>query len=118
MNATVPIPKDEQLRALAGGLPEVYRLIERHTAAPISTDFRLFITVTKPDLIEYFRLHPGVSERHVMTAETPASMHDLPCLIKKGSQWVVGWTEHGRIADARTFDDLEEAAANYLMAYW
>lgn len=116
MTASVQIPKEEQLPALAGGLLEVYRLIERYTGGPISTDSREFITVTKPELIEYLRLNPELSESHVMSEDSSATMHDRPCLFKKGSQWVVCWTEHGRKTDERTYDSLEEAAADYLMA--
>ena len=118
MSSYQEISRDEQLRALAGGLIEVYKLIERHIGAPISTDFRQFITITRPELIAYLRRHPSVAERHVQSEASVISMHDLPCLIKKGSHWVVGWMEHGRIADPQTFDSVEEAAANYLMAYW
>jgi hypothetical protein len=112
------IPKDEQLRAMANGLIEVYKLIERLTGNPITTDFRQFITITRPELIAYFRQHPGIAERHVQSEASIASMHDLPCLIKKGSHWVVCWMEHGRIANPQEFGSVEEAAANYLMAYW
>jgi hypothetical protein len=118
MTTPVKIPDEEQLRALTGGLVEVYKLIERHTGAPVTTDFRKFITVTKPELTAYLRRHPGVAERFVMSEETVRVLHDLPCLVAKGSQWLVCWTEHGRKADEQTFANLEEAAANYLMAYW
>ena len=114
----IQIPKDDQLRALGAGLVAVYKLIESYTGAPILTDSRKFITVTEPELIAYLRQNPGISERHVMPEASLASMHDLPALYEKGAQWAVCWTEHGRKANERTYQSLEEAAASYLMAYW
>ena len=118
MSVRIQIPKNEQLRALAAGLVDFYQLIESHTGGPVLTDFRKFLTVTKPELIEYLRQHPGMSERHVMPDSSLASMHDLPALYETGARWAVCWTDHGRKTDEQTYDNLEEAAADYLMAYW
>ena len=118
MSVPIEIPNDEQLRALAGGLVEVYTLIERYTGSSVSTDFRKFITVTKPELIAYLRQNPGIAEKHVMPGASLAIMHDLPALYEKGAQWAVSWMDHGRETNEQTYASLEEAAANYLMAYW
>jgi hypothetical protein len=118
MNVFQTIPKEDQLRALAEGLPGVYRLIEQFTGGSVMNDFRPFITVSKAELIAYLRLNPGYVKQHVHTADAVRSAHDFPVLIEEDGRWIVCWMEHGKRVDAAFYDDPVEATANYLMAYW
>ena len=112
------ISKDEQLRALADGLPGVYKLIERITGSPVNSDFRDFISVTKQELKQYLSDHPELAGKHVQSSEDVAGAHDVPVLIAEGGKWIVCWMDHGERTNEKTYGNLAEAAANYLMAYW
>ena len=112
------IPKEEQILALAEGITSVYALIERYTGRPIKSDCRHFITVSKVDLINFLTKHLEYAYKHIKTSDEAERMHDLPVLLSQNGQWIVCWMAHGRRTDAITYNNLPEAAANYLMAYW
>jgi hypothetical protein len=118
MNSTVNIPKNEQLMALASGLPALYQLIEKYTGGPIRTDFRQFVTVSKTELAEYLRSNPSLAEKQVMPEKKVLHLHDHPVLLHENEKWLVCWIEHGTKTNKVYFNDLAEAAANLLMAYW
>ncbi len=112
------IPKDEQLEALANGLQPFYQLIEKYTGEPIQTDFRQFATVTKTELTEYLRKNEALAEKHVMSEEEALRLHDHPVLLVNDDKWMVCWMDHGTKTNIVYYDNLPEAAANFLMAYW
>jgi hypothetical protein len=112
------IPKNEQLQALANGLPAFYRLIEKHTGQPVKDDFRRFASVSKNELATYLSTMPNLAEKHVMSENDTLLLNDHPILITQGDKWVVCWIHQGRKTDEVTFDDLSRAAAHFLMAYW
>lgn len=118
MNQKIEIPKPEQLEALAHGLQFFYRVIEKHTGGPIRTDFRQFATVTKSELAEYLKSHPLLAKKHVMSEEEALRLDDHPVLLAEDGKWLVCWIAHGTKTNKAYFDDLTEAAANFLMAYW
>ena len=118
MNPTSVIPKDEQLAALADGITAFYRLIEKHTGKPLSGDFREYATVTKVELANYLRKYPGLAELHVTKESDAIKLHDLPVLLIENDQWISCWIDHGRKVNEERFDDINEAAASFLMAYW
>ncbi|MCK9588589.1 MAG: hypothetical protein M0Q93_04385 [Terrimicrobiaceae bacterium] len=118
MNPPCVITKDEQLAALAGGITAFYQLIEKHTGKPLSGDFRGYATVTKAELANYLRKHPGLAERHISKESDVLKQHDLPALISDKDHWIVCWIDHGRKVDEERFEDINEAAASFLMAYW
>ena len=112
------IPKDEQLAALADGMTAFYRLIEKHSGKPLIGDFRAYATVTKAELANYLRKHPGLAERHVTKESDAVKLHDFPVLFSENDRWLLCWIDHGRKVNEVRFDDINEAAANLLMAYW
>ncbi len=118
MNSTTSIPKNKQLTALADGLPALYQLIEKYTGGPIRTDFRQFVTVSKMELVEYLRHNPALAEKHVMSENEALHLHDHPVLLNENGKWLVCWIDHETKTNKVYFDDLSEAAANFLMAYW
>ena len=118
MNQKIEISKTEQLEALADGLQAFYRVVEKHIGGPIRTDFRQFATVTKTELAEYLKSHPLLAEKHVMSEEEALRLHDHPALLTENGKWLVCWIDRGTKTNKAYFDDLPEAAANFLMAYW
>jgi len=118
MIENIVIPKEEQILALANGLTSVYALIKRYTGQPIMSDFRRFITISKNDLINFLTIHPEYSYKHIKTDDEAERMHDLPVLLSQNDQWIVCWMDHGRKTEINIYNNLPEAAANYLMAYW
>lgn len=118
MNTRPPIPEEQQLQALANGLPAFYRLIENYTGGPIKSDFRQFATVDKGDLARYLRRHQALAAKHVMAEADALTLHDHPVLLKEGDKWLVCWIDHGTKKNEAFFGDLSEAAANFIMAYW
>lgn len=113
----VNIPKDEQIEALANGIQQFYRLIEKYTGEPIKSDFRQFATVTKTELTEYLRKNESLAEKHVMEEEA-LRLHDHPVLVANDDKWTVCWMDQGTKTNIFHYDNLPEAAANFLMAYW
>ena len=118
MNPEINIPKAEQLAALADGLPAVYRLIKKYTGGQIQTDFREFITVSKSELAEYLRANPSLATKHVMTESEALKLDDRPALLRERGKWLVCFVDYGSKMEKAYFDDLSEAAANFLMVYW
>lgn len=112
------IPKDEQLEALANGLQQFYRLIEKYTGGAIQTDFRQFATVTKAELTEYLRRDEALAKQHVMSEEEALRLHDHPVLLADNDKWMVCWIDRGTKTNIVYYDNLPEATANFLMAYW
>ena len=118
MNMSSPIPKDEQLRALASGLTAFCHLIEEHTGSPIKGDFRQYASVTKAELTEYLRHNPEMARKHLISEDEALQLHDHPVLLADADEWLVCWMDHGRKTNKSYFNDIHEAAANFLMAYW
>jgi len=118
MSSTNSIPVDEQLAALADGLPSLYSLIENYTGGPIKTDFREFVTVSKEELAEYLRRDIALAEKHVITENEALRLHDHPVLLNENKMWLVCWIDRGSKTNKAYYSELAEAAANYLMAYW
>ena len=118
MTAKIVIPREEQLAALADGMPALYRVIEKYTGGSVQGDFRSFVNVSKAELAEYLKDKPVLAEKHLMSEKEALLFHDLPVFLKENDKWLVCWIDHGSKVDKVYFDDLSEAAANYLMAYW
>ena len=110
------IPAEEQLQALANGLPAFYRLIEKYSGS-IQPDFREFATVDQADLAHYLRRYPALAAMHVLVESDALALHDFPVLLKEGHGWLVCWIDHGTKRNITFYSDLPEAAANF-MAYW
>ena len=112
---SLPIPEEEQLQALSGGLKYVFRLLTEYLGdlnkAP---NFRQHITVTKAQLAEYLRRHQELAECHVSQPSDP-KRHEFPILERVGSGYHVYEIDHDRPRYVKEFVDLAEAAAEYLM---
>jgi hypothetical protein len=118
MSKPLPIPEQEQLRALALGLKEVYRLLAEYVGdlnkAP---NFRQHITVTKAQLTEYLRRQPQLAERHVSQPAEP-KYHEFPVLERTEGKYRVYEIYRGEARYVKEFGDLADAAAEYLMWGW
>ena len=118
MNKSLPIPKQDQLQALSFGLKEVYRLLsEYHGDLNRAPDFRQYITVTKEELADYLRSHLQVAERHISQPSAP-KCHEFPVLERVDGKFRVYEVYRGESRYEREFEDLAEAAAEYLMWGW
>jgi hypothetical protein len=115
---SLPIPEEEQLQALSGGLKEVYRLLTEYLGdlnkAP---NFRQHITVTKVQLAEYLRHHPELAQRHV-SQPSDLKYHELPVLERANGNYRVYEVDHRQARYVREFESLADAAAEYLMWGW
>jgi hypothetical protein len=118
MSKPLPIPEQEQLQALAGGLEEVYRLLAEYVGDLNKVpNFQQHITVTKAQLTEYLRRQPELAERHVAQPSAP-KYHECPVLERANSKYRVYEVYHGEARYAKEFLDLADAAAEYLMWGW
>jgi hypothetical protein len=118
MTKPLPIPEQLQLQALATGLREVYILLADYLGdlnkAP---DFRQYITVTKAQLSDYLRHHPELAERHIAAPDAPRR-DDTPVLERANDKYVVFEMDHHAARYRREFEELADAAAEYLMWGW
>jgi len=118
MSKSLSIPELEQLQALSGGLKEVYQLLAKYLGdLNTSPNFLLHITVTKKQLSHYLRLHPDLAERHVSKPSDP-KYEESPVLERSGRKYRVYEVNHGEALYTVEFDDLADAAAEYLMWGW
>lgn len=119
MRKSLPIPNEEQLQALAAGLSEVYRLLTEYLGdLNKSPDFRQCITVSKAQLAEYLRHQPQMAEQHISRPSDPKH-HEFPVLERMGSGKLrVYEVDRGEPWNVKEFDDLADAAAEYLMWGW
>ena len=114
----LPIPKDEQLRALAEGNNAEYRLLsEFFEQLNNITEARRHITVTKAELVEFLQMHPDLAERHV-SRECDPKVHEFPVLERFGVNYRVYEVDHNEAKYVKEFSNLPEAAAEYLMWGW
>ena len=114
----LPIPEEEQLQALSGGLRDVYQLLTEYLGdLNKALDFRQRITVTKAQLAEYLRRHPELAERHV-SESSDAKYHEFPVLERADGKYRVYEVDHDGPRYVREFVDLADAAAEYLMWGW
>jgi hypothetical protein len=114
----LPIPEEEQLRALSFGLKDTYQLLTEYLGdLNKALNFRQYITVTKAQLAEYVRRHPDRAVRHV-TGSTHPKGHELPVLERVDGKYRVYELDHNRPRYVREFVDLAEAVAEYLMWGW
>ena len=118
MSKPLPIPEQEQLQALASGLKEVYRLLAEYVGDLNKVpNFRQHITVSKAQLAEYLRRQPQLAEQHVSQTSDP-KLHEFPVLERTGSNYRVYEVDHDRAWNVKEFEDLADAAAEYLMWGW
>jgi hypothetical protein len=118
MSKSLPIPVDEQLEAVAGGLRDVYRLLGEYLGDLNSVpNFRQYITITKSQRAGYLRARPELSEKHVARA-SDARYHESPVLEWVNGRYRVYEIDHGQPRYMTKFANLADAAAEYLMWGW
>ena len=115
---SLPIPEDEQLQALSGGLKDVYRLLTEYLGdLNKALSFRQHITVTKKQLAEYLRHRPELAACHVSQPSDP-KYHESPVLELADGRYRVYEVYRGEARYPKEFVDLADAAAEYLMWGW
>jgi hypothetical protein len=118
MSKSLPIPEQEQLQAVSGGLKEVYQLLAEYLGdldeAPA---FRQHITVTKKQLAEYLRRNPELATQHV-SQPSDLQYHESPVLEHIKDKYRVYEIYRGEARYPMEFGDLADAAAEYLMWGW
>jgi hypothetical protein len=113
----ISIPKQEQLEALASGLREVYELLEKYLGDIRKVpNYWNYINVNKAELADYLRSNSELISSHIYKSGDPI-YHDFPVLQKKGNSYCVCVYLHGNLHSEACFDDLAEAAADYLMYF-
>lgn len=115
----LPIPEQEQLKAFASGLKEVYRLLSEYLGdLNYAPDFRKFITISRNQLAEYLKLHPELIYPHI-SGSVKQKLHEFPVLEKmKDGKYRVYEIDHGKPWNVQEFTELTHAAATYLMWGW
>jgi hypothetical protein len=114
----LPIPENEQLHALSGGLKDVYRLLTSYLGDLNSVpNFQKHITVTKQQLAEYLRHHPELAARHISKSSDP-KYQDCPVLEFVDGKYRVYEILCGEARYKMEFNELSDAAAEYLMWRW
>ena len=101
------IPKAEQVEALAKG--NTYTLLEKKGIKTF--DPRPFIDVSRSDVLLYFKKHAD-DALALLTDEKNRPFHDVVCLSKRGSEFVVYDMDHGNPRDEMYYSSLEEAATD------
>ncbi len=118
MSKPLPIPEQEQLQALASGLNDVYRLLAEYVGDLNKVpNFRQHITVTKAQLAGYLRWEPQLAERHISQPSAP-KYHECPVLERTDGKYRVYEIYRGETRYAKEFEELADAAAEYLMWGW
>lgn len=118
MMKSLPIPREEQLEALASGLGQVYRLLRDYLGDLNQVpDYRRYITITKDELAVYLSHHIALAEQHLKQPTDPM-FHESPVLERIDDGYRVYEIDHGQPRFTREFSSLAEAAAEYLMLGW
>ncbi len=113
-----PIPKEEQLQALASGLATFYGLVRRYLGRQVNAaEYRENLTINKQELTAYLANHIELAKQHI-SAPTDPKYHESPVLEKTATGFRVYTVDHGRAVDIHEFSDLAAAAATYLLANW
>jgi hypothetical protein len=114
----LPIPEEEQLQALCGGLKDTYQLLTEYLGdLNKALDFRQYITVSRAQPAEYVRRHPERAERHVSESMDPKSP-EFPVLERVDGKYRVYEIDRGQRRYVMEFVDLADAVAEYLMWGW
>lgn len=117
MKRQLPIPWEEQLQAVALGVGAIHMLIEEFVEKNQPYDPHKYITVNRDQLAAYFREHPQIAEKHLLkSAQRP--YHDMPVLESLNGKYRVAWMHHGEAKDVKNFDNLFDAATEYIMYSW
>lgn len=111
------IPIEEQLRAAAQGYDALWKLVHQHAGDVLPLALGNYITITKADLVRYYRHHPREAEAHVFQEGMPRPQHDAPVLEREGHAYVVKWMSRGRAVKTKSYNNLPDAAAAW-SSYW
>ena len=112
---TLPIPKNEQLEALAMGLASTYKLLSSYLGDLNQyPNFWKHITITKKELADFLRKNQTLAYQHVHKDGDP-KYHESPILEACGRSYRVYEMDHTNPRDIRKFDDIADAAAAYLL---
>ena len=111
----INIPEEEQLQAIAQGLPSFYILLQRYLDdLNNSGDLRMYITVTRKKLIDYLRIRPELMKKHLHKDGEPR-YHEYFVLEYDGVKYRVYWMNHDEPREIQEYEDFAEATADYLM---
>ncbi|MGO9246806.1 MAG: hypothetical protein ACLP0A_17435 [Verrucomicrobiia bacterium] len=111
---SLPIPSSDQIAALIEG--GIYQLLKEYVAEPVY-DCRPYVTVKRPEIIEYLREHPEAAvacfNRH--KDRRKHVRHDVAIIEEFGEAFRVYWLDHGKPRSMHTFPDLAEALAEFVL---
>ncbi len=114
------IPRDLQLEAACTlELRQMSELLESYgcrwtPGMPYHLpDYKHFFTFSNDELLAYLHQHPETCEKLQMHSENQRSSPNT-FLQSQGDRYRVGWYESG-VKDIQMFDNLEEAAADYVL---
>lgn len=110
---TFPIPYADQIDAMLNGT--IYDLLTQYIEHPRGTDFRKFISVRRPELINFLNEHPSAAEAYFRKQLASSPTHDVEKIFHRDLQYVVASMDHGKERDVHCFGSLAEAVAQHVL---
>lgn len=109
------IPKEAQIRAMLDHT--AHALLEQHGFdAEAVADTQRSLDVTRSDLLEYLRSHPGEADRYFAAHSGYKPWHEAIMLERHGVQYSISMNDHGARRDTDVFPSLEQAVAFHVLA--
>src|SRR4029453_3895860 len=80
-------------------------------------DLHLYLTVTRSDLLKYFQEHPGAADAYLASHTREADDAGDEIVLQKNEIGYAVWAnDRGTPRHVRTFENANEAVAEYLLA--
>ncbi len=111
---SLPIPKSDQIAALLEG--RMHQLLKEYVAESVY-DCRPYVTVKRPEIVEYLRAHPeaAVASFNRNKEQRKHVFHDIAKMEEFGEAYRVYWLDHGKPRSIHTFPSLAEALAEFVL---
>jgi hypothetical protein len=117
----VDIPIPEQLEAYTTW--KTRELLARHGIATDQygvftsdhRDLHTLFTFTREQLVDYLRAHPERATACLEQSQQLRGIYDKDVLEREGERYVLYWQDHSSRRNEKFYDDLSEAAADWLV---
>jgi hypothetical protein len=77
-------------------------------------DFRKYLSVSRAEIVSFFRVHPRKAEALLLKKEEKKPVHDVLCLEGREESFVIYDMDHGNERSHYWYDSLPEAAADFV----
>jgi hypothetical protein len=109
---SILISKAEQIVALLTG--KIYVLVADRVGKSV-IDFRPYLSVTRGDIEDFLRSHPGKAKEYYAEKSRCEPMHDLHLIGMRDGKYLVAYSDHGRARFEKSFATLPEAVADHVL---